>query len=395
MILIPRSVLKRFRLLCRRGGLHKCRTAADPFVTVAGGPDGYTLRAASPDVCIEYRDPAPSEAASLRLPLTALQVCEGADDSTVALECRCDNRAVLSWIECGVPRQHEVDLSGADCLPFPEPPTSFVINDAELWTAFREAVATTDAQSTRYALGCLQLRGSLGRIDATDGRQLLTQSGYRFGFEDDVLIPASAILGCRELNSGQPIAVGRSGGWVSFRIERTSVLVRIQTEGRFPKVDDLLPAVNQAPSQLELSIEDAAFLLDILPGLPSSDPQYAPLTFDLNGKVLLRCRDAEHARPTEVELTSSRLRGEAIVLHTDRRFVERALRLGFRTVYAFGKAAPVHCADGRRRYLWALLDAASAVAKSVHAVRMESQTAVPPGKRRKRVRAAMAAGASP
>jgi hypothetical protein len=59
--------------------------------------------------------------------------------------------------------------------------------------------------------------------------------------------------------------------------------VRIQKEGRFPRVDELLPAVDGAPTRLELSPQDAEFLLGALPSLPSSDPQYMPITLDLNG----------------------------------------------------------------------------------------------------------------
>jgi hypothetical protein len=172
----------RFRTLCRRAGLHKFRTSGGPYVAVAGGADGYTLRVASSDVCIHFHDPFPCDAESLFLPLNALEVCEGRDESPVDVESRPGNRASLSWLDRGVPRQHEVDQPKAGGFNFPELPTNFVANEPGMWTALRDAVATTDAGSTRYALGCLHFRGKLGRLDATDGRQVLTQSGYQFGF---------------------------------------------------------------------------------------------------------------------------------------------------------------------------------------------------------------------
>jgi hypothetical protein len=349
---------------------------------VAGGIDGYTLRAASPDVCIHYHDPASCDAESLRMPLDALEVCEGRDDAPVDVESRPGSRALLSWVERGVPRQHEVDQPKAGGFTFPELPTDFVDNEAGMWRALHDAVAVTDASSTRYALGCLHFRDKLGRFDATDGRQVLTQSGYQFGFDDDLLVPASPLIGCRDLD-GEPVAVGRSEEWAAFRVGRTVILVRIQKDGRFPKIDELLPAVDRAPSRLELSPNDAAFLLGVLPSLPSSDPQYMPITLDLNGQVLIRSRDADRARPTEVQLMTSRLSGDSVVLNTDRRFIERALRLGFRTASVYGRKSPVLCADERRRYLWALLDADSAVPKSADAVRIESAAAVAPPVSRK------------
>jgi hypothetical protein len=64
--------------------------------------------------------------------------------------------------------------------------------------------------------------------------------------------------------------------------------------------------------------------------------------------VLIRSRDADRARPTEVQLTSSRLGDEAVLLNTDRRFIERALQLAFRTASVYGSKSPVLCADERR-----------------------------------------------
>jgi hypothetical protein len=377
LITVARSILKRFRTLCRRGGLHKFRTTGGPYVTVAGGSSGYSIRAASPDVCVHYHDPAPCSDESFRLPLDALEVCEARDDAPVVIEGRLDNRVLLSWTERGVPRQHEVDQPKAGGSSFPDLPTNFTANEAGMWAALRDAVGTTDAASTRYALGCLHLRGKLGRIDATDGRQILTQAGYQFGFDDDLLIPASAILGCRDLDLGEPVAVGRSGDWISFGIGNSLVMIRIQKDGRFPKVDEIIPTPERAPSRLELSARDAAFLVNIVPSLPSSDPQHAPVTLDLNGKVLIRSRDAERSRPTEVELTSSRLIGDAVAFNTDRRYVERAMRLGFREAFVYGPNSPVLCRDDHRRFLWALLDAASVIPRSDDATRIESSAVSP------------------
>jgi hypothetical protein len=218
--------LKRFRTLCRRGGLYKFLTSGGPYVAVAGGIDGYTLRAASSDICIHYHDPAPCDAESLRLPLDALEVCEGRYESSVDVECRPGNRVLLSWVERGVPRQHEVDQPKAVGFTFPELPSDFVANEAGMWPALHDAVTTTDASSSRYALGCLHFRGKLGRFDATDGRQVLTQSGYHFGFDDNLLVPASQLLGCRDLG-GELVALVRSDEWVAFRVGKTVILLRI------------------------------------------------------------------------------------------------------------------------------------------------------------------------
>lgn len=373
MITVSRAVLKRFRTLCRRGGLHKYRASNGPVVTLIGGPAGYRMNAASPDVAIEYRHPDPCDAETIRLPLDALEACEGRDDAPVVIEARSGGGASLSWVDRGVPRQSEVEQPQPGTVVFPDTPTTFTPNEPGLWPALRDAVATTDESSTRYALGCLHLRGKIGRIEAADGHQILVQAGYQFGWEDDVLIPGSKLLGCPDLDLGEGIAIGRAGEWVAVGVSRWLIYLRVQG-GRFPKIDQILPNAASAKSRLELSGSDARFLAGTLPRLPCDDAQHDPITLDLNGQVLIRSRQSEQARPTEVVLTSSRLTGEPVVLNTNRFYVERALKLGFENVCLYGPDSPAMCADERRQFLWALLHKDSAIKRSDDPIRIESST---------------------
>lgn len=50
---------------------------------------------------------------------------------------------------------------------------------ADFGLAFTEAVTCADRESTRYALGGLELRGNRDEIIATDRRHLLQQTGLR------------------------------------------------------------------------------------------------------------------------------------------------------------------------------------------------------------------------
>lgn len=370
LLTIPRSVLKRFRTLCRRGGLHKTRTSGGPIVTCLGTPEGLRMQCSSPDVAIEYYEPGPCDIETIRLPLTALETCEGRNDAPVTLEALTDQRALLSWVDHGVPRQHEVDQPKPSTQSFPTQPTKYETNAAAVWADLREAVATTDPQSSRYALGCLHLRGRSGRIEATDGRQVLVGSGVRFGFEDEVLVPGSKLLGCSELDFAKPFGIGRAGEWIGLSIDNWTILLRIQKEGRFPKIDDVIPPPRTNQARLDLSVGDAKILCNVLPRLPSDHPIFSPLTLDLNGQVLLRVREAESSRPTQLELHDSRTEGRPLVLNMNRGYLARALRLGFRTLYCFGTEAPILCDDGRRRYLWAVLDSKSAIPRHDHPVQV-------------------------
>ncbi|MBN8628666.1 MAG: hypothetical protein J0M17_24610 [Planctomycetes bacterium] len=359
MISIPRSILSTFRSLIRKAGLHKRSAGYTPGVTLVADGHGCLIRCASPQVALQYQHPGSFATGIVRLPLEALEAVEGKDHDTITVEADGGQRTLVSWTDRGVPRQASFDAPKP--TTFPEIPTEFTANEPVLWSALRDAVPVTDRESSRYALGCLHLRGKLGRIDATDGKHVLTQTGFKFPWTDDVLLPANSVLGCRALDLKQPIEVGRAGDWIGFRSGPWLVLLAVQKEGRFPKIDDVIPKPETAKSRLELSVDDATFLGDVLPRLPCDDPLFEPVTLDLNGRVLMRAREADQARPTQVELKGSRLEGPAVTLNTNRNYLAHALRLGFRTLHSFGPEAPVLCADDRRRFLWCLLDAKSAI----------------------------------
>ena len=182
------------------------------------------------------------------------------------------------------------------------------------------------------------------------------------------------------------MAVGRAGDWIGFGVGSWLVMLHVNKTGRFPQVDDILPNHEFARSRLELSAVDAEFLAGVLPRLPCDDTQDDPITLDLNGRVLVRSRESQGARPTEVELTSSRLTGEPVTLNTNRRFVERAVKLGFREAFVYGAESPVLCRDERRRFLWALLDAKIAVPRGDDPIRIESPRATIPKQHSQRER---------
>ncbi len=54
------------------------------------------------------------------------------------------------------------------------------------------AVTCCDQESSRYALGCIQLRCQFGELTATDGRQIYLHGGWNLPFEDQLLIPGIA-----------------------------------------------------------------------------------------------------------------------------------------------------------------------------------------------------------
>jgi len=123
---------------------------------------------------------------------------------------------------------------------------------------------------------------------------------------------------------------------------------------------------------VRLDAGDAAFLGDALNRLPCSDSHNQPITLDLNGQVILRSRGSDGTPTTELVLTGSRLEGEPLKVCTNRRFLARAVKLGFQAIELRSQEAPVCCRDAHRTYVWALLGKESILKPDENAVRIES-----------------------
>ncbi len=79
---------------------------------------------------------------------------------------------------------------------------------AVLLKALDDAMHIVSTTAIRYATDKIQLRGQSGEIAATDGGQLLWQSGFQFPWTDDVLVPRLKVFDCTEL-FGDTVAIGR------------------------------------------------------------------------------------------------------------------------------------------------------------------------------------------
>jgi hypothetical protein len=75
-------------------------------------------------------------------------------------------------------------------------------------------------------------------------------------------------------------------------------------------------------------------------------------------------------RCTDVGLPRSRVEGKALRVATDRRFLQRALDMGFHTIQVTALDKPMLCQDERRLYLWVPLDPKQALAPQPNAIRV-------------------------
>ena len=373
MLTITRRQAQTLRAVLRRAFGNFRGTG--PVLGFIADAEGLRVRAMSADAAVEYRVPDERTAETLWLPFQFLADCEAKKDEPVELAVAGKGRVSAQWRDGSVPQITEYDSAPPrDADKFPALPETLVENPPTLLRALVDAYDTCDPESARYALGHIQLQHD-GTVGATDGRQLLVQSGFVFPWDDAVLIPRNRIFSAPELSSDEPVKIGKSGDWVAMGIGSWTIWLAINKDGKFPDLSRHIPRSDNATARCRFSSADAKFLAGAIPRLPSAEEFNFPITLDLNGSIAVRARAADQACPTEVVLKGSSWTGEPIRLNTNRKYLARALKLGFQELLVFGSKVPVVCRDDYRQYGWALLEPESAIPPADNAIRIESPQA--------------------
>ncbi len=291
MITLTRNQVRRLRVAFRRSVLGiNHRGIVSELVLRA---EGAQLRAQHRycDLAVEYVEPGSYRPAmTLAIPLDALADFEGSADTPVVLESAAPDRTVVRWEDRGIPQSREYDLvTPVDRLePMPALPATWASNPAELLDALAEATETGIADSTRYALECIQLQGTAARSSPpTAGNCWSARASVSPG-PSDLLIKGRPIFACRALPRDQPVEVGRTDTHVVFRVGPWTISCAIQKEVRFPEVERVIPTAGEVVTRLRLDPADARFLESALGRLPGGEELNSPVTLDLNGKMAVR-----------------------------------------------------------------------------------------------------------
>jgi hypothetical protein len=361
VIEIPRTLARDFRVVLRRAVMTEAPRGPWPLVCCRAGKEGLVLEAEQVGVALRYQSDEPRPPDAIAFKPNLLAEIEGRSDTPVILEEVSPGQGRASWAADGESLVRDFDTVKLDSLPrFPVLPRQFTPQPPEFLTALDEAARTAARDTARYSLLRVQLRGRSGSVVGTDGRQLLVYGGFTFPWPDDVLVPRVAAFGCRELAGAGPVSVGRTKTHVAVRAGPWMVLLSIDSTGRYPYAEDVIPKTRSNTARLQLSPEDAALLIRVLPELPGRDEDQAPITLDLAQPPAVRARDEQGGAAQEAVLSSSTVSGPALQLCMDRRYLRRALQLGFREVRANGDR-PLLCRDERRTYLWMPLAAQRAL----------------------------------
>ncbi len=374
MITVSRLTLLHFHRVLRKAGLLKrSKTNTPPGVHFVANPEGLTLQAFGAGVSVSFTISGPHNSDRLIVPLACLADCSQHTAETVRLTFRA-GRVMANWIDRGIPVEREYKPVEPDLVPPLAPAsTEWSENSPEFMMALRQAMRVTEPGSGRYAFNCIQLAGTAGEVTATDGRQALVQRGFKFPWQEDLLIPATSIFEAAGLPQNVQTRISQSGQYVFLQCGQWTMAFTVPLEGRFPNVPQIIPDPTAITTALKLHPDDVRFLVQRLGQLPLDDSAHQSITVELNGSVVIRSRSAAEAAPIEFRLSRSEYRGDEVRFATDRRYLQHVLKLGFTEIGIPSKQGPVVCRDGQREFVWALLDPQSAIRASEQVHQIDSR----------------------
>ena len=396
-ITLPRRLLREFRLVAKKHLGIKSRDDGPPVRVHAADEGGTRLTTTGVDGRgVSLHIPSDRPPVDLILPLSLLADAGAAKNGDVQLaEADAGRAVVANWDERGVPRSargmlEKRDRDRADKF---QPPSIDRYHDpgGGFGDILRAACEVTDADSGRYALGCVRLDPVQQRIEATDSHHLLIARGFTFPFDEPVLLPAP-----HAISAAPPRQVEVSVGFIGGGAQRGTVALQSGDwtiwspevkDARFPELDRVVPAEGKAAATL--TDRDVRFLLDRIGDLPGRGEERQPVTLDLTGAELLVRAKEEGGTAVELAASPAETRGTGTCV-ADRRFLLRALSLGCTRLAMNGHEEPVKCEtpDGNATVVFATLAGDPVPADGVVRVRNDAdaneETAAPAATIRRR-----------
>jgi hypothetical protein len=376
MIVITRALARLLVSVLRRSLIEPGARWQPPWLLCRTDVEGLMIYAEAGMVGVCYRAPGRPPPDAMAFNAAALEAIGGRrGDEPIVFEYVGKQKGRVRWQDGNAPRIQEFETRAPDHVPqCPALPKRWAPLPPSFLLAFDKAAQTAAGESAKFAMTRIQLHGKLGQIVATDSKQALLQSGFRFPWDDAVLVPSLRAFGLRELNQENGVRIGRTEKMVCLQAGPWTFFLGIDTTGRFPPVHDIIPKPKSVTCWAQIHPEDAQFLAEALPRLPGRKDECAPITLDLGRTVTVRARAAESETLTEIELARSTSQGTAQRLAINRDYVERALNLGLPELQVIDSAKPVVFRDKERLYLCMTLTADHILAPRIDALRISSAT---------------------
>lgn len=371
MIQIPRNLARQLRAVLRKAGVSRTE---QPLLEMNWSQGELRIRAQMSEAAIEYREPRPLGVESCLVPFVALDQVAGKSSTPVYFS-KSPLGVEAQWDDGAFPQRKIFPVDEKSYRPpFPELDWQTKLVVPGLLPALGHASQCTKGDHLRFATEKIQLRGERGEMIATDGRQALIQTGFSWPWKEDLLVPGLALFGSREFLPDSPAVVSKGENHLGIKVgENWTIILAIDKTGRFPNVATVLPRITASAATWRLAPQDAIFLTRSLEKLPGQKDDHAPVTVDLDGQVAVRAKEEGQTEPTELILSGSEVTGKAVRFHVDRRFLARAISLGFTEFSVVEPSVPITCKDATRTYVWVPLAASSAIPPSKNALRITSQ----------------------
>ena len=288
---------------------------------------------------------------SIILPWQLVKVAAANSDTQVELQH--DNASIILKHEVkGIPRQSRFDTGNMQAPEIPAMPDTMADVAAEqLFDSLIACGKCIDHDSERYALGYISLHGDKGTIAATDGRQALLVDGFEFPWDGEMLVPSNRVFAAKELRDKDTVQIGCCDQWVTLASGDFTLLWK-SFEGRFPKVENIMPQTSTMTSWLDLDDRDAAFVSKRIDDMPGEKDKFRPVTLDLNGHVAVRSADQTGDNVAELLLANSRYTGNEVRATMTRDFLKHALSMGLKRIGLDTHKHPLLAVDGNRRFVW-------------------------------------------
>lgn len=375
MITLSRALAKRLvSLFTKTLGLKRYAMTRQA-VKFMVDPAGLTIESATATHAVRYRDPLyRGESQEWEAPFEAIQVLAKSGATNGEFSLRGEGEIALRVIEKTIPREEGFSQPDIVLTAPPSPEDGYIL-PLTARKALIAAFETTDPEHVgRFALSRVQLKGSKGSVIATDGRQLLIQTGLHWPFEADLLLANYRKLFASADFPEGPIECCKTDRYLVFCSTNWEFFLPIEPSQAYPRVEDVIPGDDQAVATLEVSHGDAKYLREVLPLLPFDEMDgYRPVTIELNGKIFVRASSVKSPAGIEVILRNSERSGVDLLCAMQRGHLQRALDLGLRRFQFFGgDHAPVVVRQGDTTYCWAAFDKSAVVTGSAHAEVRES-----------------------
>jgi hypothetical protein len=379
LIQITRSLARQLRAVFRQSIPLGANRNNSLWANLQAGPDGLEVIFQCDSVAVIYRQAIPCAPHACRFPLDALKDIESRRDDLVQLEATDGGQVRAQWSDDGIPQTRMYAVAkGTESAPLPPMPAQFVVIGPGFLKALDDARQTVAKEAIRYALNRIQLRGETGDIIATDGKQLLKQSGFQFPWKEDVLVPALAVFGGKELVHDDTVTIGKTPGHLVIRSGPWTFFLGIDTTSRYPKADLVIPSSAIDATTCRLSPEDAAFLGRAITRLPGARDEHSQVTLDLNGDVAVRGKAADQPQVMEIMLARSSVSGRPVRVCGYRSALARAVAMGFMEICVAKPDVPVVCRAGQRTYVFMPLDEKHAIPPSPDAIQITGEDRVYP-----------------